>query len=65
MRVSKQQLRNIIREAVRRKLELGPTADDWVPRPRTVLPEGRLTTDQLQTVIDEEFAFAVAERDLG
>lgn len=64
MRITKEQLRSLIRETVRRKLELGPMLDDWEPRQRVPLTEGSLTTEELQTVIDEEFAYAMAERDL-
>jgi hypothetical protein len=64
VKVTKEQLRSIIRETVRRKLALGPERDDWVAWPRDPLPEGSLTRDQLQQVIDEEFAHAVTARGL-
>jgi len=61
MIVSKQQLRRIIQEAVRRKMDdVGPGYRVRVPKP--VKLTGRLTTEQLQGLVDEEFALALALR---
>jgi hypothetical protein len=61
MVVTKQELRRIIQEAVRRKLDaVGPNARVRIPR--SVKLEGRLTQEQLQGLIDEEFALALALR---
>jgi len=61
MVVTKQELRRIIQEAVRRKLaEVGPGCKVRVPEP--VKLTGRLTKEQLQGIIDEEFALALALR---
>ena len=61
MIVSQKQLRRIVQETVRRKLdEVGPGFAVSVP-PHVEL-EGRLTMEQLQGLIDEEFALAVAMR---
>ena len=61
MIVTKEQLRRIIQETVRRKLDLGP--DEWIPGPAVELTEGRLTKDQLQQLIDEEFHGAMTRRE--
>jgi hypothetical protein len=60
MIVTKDQLRRIIQETVKRKLDLGPD-DTYEPGPPIKL-EGRLTKDQLQQVIDEEYARAMERR---
>jgi hypothetical protein len=61
MVVTKRQLRRIVQEAVRRKLDaVGPNARVRIPNP--VKLEGRLTRQQLQGLIDEEFALALAMR---
>ena len=61
MIVTKLELRRIVQEAVRRKLdEVGPGFSISVPPPTKL--EGRLTRGQLQGIIDEEFALALALR---
>lgn len=57
MVVTQQSLRRIVQEAVRRKLgETGPNCPVQVTK-----LTGRLTMEQLQAVIDEEFALALHE----
>lgn len=61
MVVTKQELRRIIQEAVRRKLDaVKPGVRIGIPAP--VKLTGRLTQEQLQGLIDEEFALAFALR---
>jgi hypothetical protein len=63
MKVTKNQLRNIVREAVRRKLEMGP--DEALVEYDTPLNiDGpSITHEQLQHVINEEFELAIALRE--
>jgi len=61
MKVSKKQLRNIVREAVRRKLELGHTGAPINVEPLDI--DGPFVTmEQLQRVIDEEYEAALIEQ---
>lgn len=62
MKVTKNQLRSIIREAVRRKLELGPLDEVVVSEPLKI--DGPIVTmASLQQLIDEEYQLAVTLRE--
>lgn len=62
MKVTKNQLRSIIREAVRRKLDLGPLDEMPVSEPLKI--DGPIITmESLQQLVDEEYALAVMLRE--
>lgn len=62
MIVTQRELRRIVQEVVRRKLDDVGGPNVPVTAPVSVRLEGRLTQGQLQSIIDEEFALAMALR---
>jgi|SRR5579863_736998 len=63
MKVSKKQLRNIVREAVRRKLEMGPADEGQLTYDPVQIDGPYVTMEQLQQLIDEEMEEALQERE--
>ena len=61
MKVTKNQLRSIIREAVRRKLDLGPLDESTASDEPLNISGPIVTMETLQRVIDEEYEDALNE----